>query len=781
MFQLFRYFSVASLFAFVLVTVLLMWLYRQAAIQDLLRIEQGKNIALTRTFANMLWPTFAEFFRNSEMLSDDELRSSAQIKALDATIQAVTQGNDILKVKIYGLDGRTLYSTLSAQIGENQRHNPAWQAAVNGQIGHEFVRHDLFYTIGGSVEDRYVIGSYIPMRRSEDAPVEAVFELYGDVTDLMAEIDLLQLRMGGGIVIIVGLLYVVQLAFVRHAEKIIHQQYAERARAERELRRRVELDELILQVSTRLAAPITDDQESNIALALAEIGKANQLHVVMAATFDEADCIDDIFVWSQAPTMGDVADISSELGSLTWLRTRMQEDIFLWDDSTLPPEAVAERRLYIAYKLEAVLFRPLVYGREVLGFLVLSACDGQSLLSPEVKDLTVIVADLIATAIVKQRTERSLAESEKRLRALMHSMKDVVFTIDTAGRYTGFYGRGIEDFGYDETAAIGKRSSDLFEPAIAVLFEQAIEQALRGENIVFEWKLTTIEGFVIHLQTSLSPVWSLTGAVIGAVGVGRDISEIKRLERVKSEFVANVSHELRTPLASILGYSELLLHKRPGPLTEVQKEFIHTILESSKRLKLLVDDLLDISRIDVGNFRMRMDDVNLDEIIRNGLELIKPVAAKASVAIVALLPARLPLIEADGERISQVIDNLLSNAVKFSNAGGRVYVEASDEDAGVNISVRDEGIGIPEEEIPFLFSRFYRATNADQNSRSGTGLGLYISKAIIDAHGGRIAVESRRGHGTAFRVWLPKQQVSPLDISPDQLVTEIVDRYFTTP
>jgi two-component system phosphate regulon sensor histidine kinase PhoR len=289
------------------------------------------------------------------------------------------------------------------------------------------------------------------------------------------------------------------------------------------------------------------------------------------------------------------------------------------------------------------------------------------------------------------------------------------------------------------------------------------------------------DGHTIHLQTSLSPVWSLAGAVTGAVGVGRDISEIKQLERVKSEFVANVSHELRTPLASILGYSELLLRERPGPLTEVQHEFVQTISESSKRLKLLVDDLLDVSRIDVGNFRMRMDDISLNEIIQRGLEIIKPIAAEHKVEIEANLPSRLPVIEADGERISQVFDNLLSNAVKFSNASGKVHVAVSVDDMEVSVSVRDEGIGIPSEDIPFLFSRFYRATNADPSNRSGTGLGLYICKAIIDGHGGRIAVESCSGCGATFRFWLPKNQASPLDASPDQLVTEIVDRYFTTP
>jgi len=776
MFRLFRFFSIASFVILLLGGIALSALYRQTAIRDLMRVEQDKNVALTRTFANMIWPDFADFFQISGTLTTDELRASPEIAELHAALQAGMQGNSVVKVKIYGLDGNTLYSSQPSQIGEDQRTNEGWRLAAGGEIVNELTHRDEFNSFDGIIEDRDVLASYVPIRRSNDAPVEAVFELYSDVTDLVQELNAVQLRVVGGVILVLGFLYAILLFVARYAERVVRQQYTERARAEQALRRRVDLDDVIIRISTLFVTAEPAEFDRSIESALAAVGEAMGLNHALAATIDDRATAAVVAVWPSPAAMHAAA--SEDV--LPWLVAQLQarDGILVRDIAALPVEARGLKELCRRRQIGSALIRPLEYRHTIIGFVLFGADTDAVLAGDEMKGIATIVADLIATAIVKQRADTTLAANEGRLRTLVQSMNDIIFTVDLAGRVTGFYGRQLEEYSVLTAATDLRYATNIFDEATAELYDAAIEQVMQGENAVFDWVLTAPDGRQSHLQTSLSPVYDDSGAIAGAVGVGRDISELKRLERVKSEFIASVSHELRTPLSSILGYTEILLRGRPGPLTPVQQEFLQTILDGSRRLKLLVDDLLDVSRIEVGKFRMNFDDIDLEEVIRRAEETIRPIAAKAEVAIALDVPAFLPLIEGDEDRIGQVLDNLLSNAVKFSHAGGRVRVAVEEELAALSVTVTDDGIGIPEDDIPYLFSRFYRASNAEPNRRSGTGLGLYITKAIVEGHGGHIRAESTSGVGTTIHFWLPKLQVSPLDTNPEVLVKEIADRYF---
>ncbi len=242
----------------------------------------------------------------------------------------------------------------------------------------------------------------------------------------------------------------------------------------------------------------------------------------------------------------------------------------------------------------------------------------------------------------------------------------------------------------------------------------------------------------------------------------RDITERKRaeeklheLDRMKSEFIANISHELRTPLHSIRGFTKLMLGgKVPDP--ETQKEFLSTIDKQSERLGKLIDSLLDMSRLESGRFRIQKQRLPIKDIIHETVGSFYTLVSEKGTVINEDIPATLPEIEADGERVRQVMVNLLSNAIKFSNDGGSVTVKGNVNDSELLVQVTDRGIGIPKEAMPHLFERFYRAQ--DSMARGGAGLGLYISKQIIEAHGGRIWAESKVGEGSTFSFTLPLNQ-----------------------
>jgi signal transduction histidine kinase len=226
-------------------------------------------------------------------------------------------------------------------------------------------------------------------------------------------------------------------------------------------------------------------------------------------------------------------------------------------------------------------------------------------------------------------------------------------------------------------------------------------------------------------------------------------------ERMKSEFISNVSHELRTPLHLIRGFTKLMLEgKVPDP--ETQKEFLGIVDEQSQRLSTQIASLLDKSRLESGRFTIQKQRLLIRDIIHQAVESFYSLASAKGIVISEDIPATLPEIEADRERLEQVMANLLDNAIKFSNGGRSVMVKGEVKDGELLVQVTDQGIGIPKEAMPHLFERFYRAE--DSMARGGAGLGLHISKQIIEAHGGRIWVESKVGKGTTVSFTLPLNQ-----------------------
>jgi signal transduction histidine kinase len=231
---------------------------------------------------------------------------------------------------------------------------------------------------------------------------------------------------------------------------------------------------------------------------------------------------------------------------------------------------------------------------------------------------------------------------------------------------------------------------------------------------------------------------------------------LKELDQLKSDFVAKVSHELRTPLTAIKGAVDLILREVAGPLTDKQFHYLNRVRSNTQHLAGLINDLLDLSKIESGKTEIKASRVALDGLVHEVLESLRPVAAEKVIALEATFGESSILVSADRSKINQILTNLIGNAIKFTPSSGRITVSASGTGKeGVQVSVSDTGPGIPPREKEKIFDKFYQIAEEGGTKPKGTGLGLPICKALVELHGGRIWVESEDGHGSTFSFTLP--------------------------
>jgi signal transduction histidine kinase len=227
-------------------------------------------------------------------------------------------------------------------------------------------------------------------------------------------------------------------------------------------------------------------------------------------------------------------------------------------------------------------------------------------------------------------------------------------------------------------------------------------------------------------------------------------------DRVKSEFLANMSHELRTPLNAVIGFSELLTDQKPGPLNSQQQDFLNEILMSGRHLLSLINDILDLTRITAGKIDLQPRALSVSAAVRESCSTIKPIASEKNILVKVKTDSKNDIVNLDELRLKQVLYNLLSNAVKFTPQNGKIRVAASvDDQKRIRIRVKDTGIGINEQDLPRLFGVFQQGDSGFAKRQQGSGLGLALTKKIVELQNGAITVESEPGKGSTFTVVLP--------------------------
>ncbi len=350
------------------------------------------------------------------------------------------------------------------------------------------------------------------------------------------------------------------------------------------------------------------------------------------------------------------------------------------------------------------------------------------------------IADFAAIALENARLFATVEAERSRLGAILEHAAEAILVTDMDNRLWLWNKSAAENFGIAPNAQGQPLEACLQNAQVRGLFAQGDKP-----NGILRAEVELENGRVFNAQLS-------SIGHVGRLVVMQDISHLKELDRLKSEFVSTLSHDLRTPLTTIQGYIELL--GRVGPLTEIQKDFIGKALHSLNHITALISDLLDIGRIEAG-YDLEMQPIRINETIQQAIEAHAVQIAQAELNIYTLIADKPLWVMGNPRRLYQVVENLISNAIKYNKAGGFIKISAQSDDEHLIISIEDNGIGIPLAEQPKIFERFYRVQSQETGGVGGTGLGLAIVKSIIEKHNGRVWVRSYPGKGSTFSFVLP--------------------------
>ncbi|HYF79173.1 MAG TPA: response regulator [Symbiobacteriaceae bacterium] len=404
-----------------------------------------------------------------------------------------------------------------------------------------------------------------------------------------------------------------------------------------------------------------------------------------------------------------------------------------------------------------------------------------------------IIRDITKRKLMETQLRLNLAEIETaqeqavatvgRLQAILESVGEAIIMVDVRGVCVVANHKIGGVLGIPAEQLAGRTVHDL---------RAAAHRAFRTEGAL-AWQSGPMGGPPVEIGTTImetrethprvfhefsAPVQDDYGAVIGRIYVYRDVTKETEVDRMKTDFIATVSHELRTPMTSIKGSLGLVLGGVTGPLPEDVTELLSIAMNNTDRLVRLINDILDVSRIEAGKMEIRRQPLSMADVIQRAVREMQGYADQRSITMTSVVPDDLPRVLGDADRLQQVLVNLLSNAIKFSDVGSVVTLTAGHEPGGVWVRVEDNGPGIDESQHEAIFEKFHRVDNASSRRTGGSGLGLAICKAIVEEHGGQIWVESEPGRGSAFTFSL-KAEPTPaefaLPIAPAGKTVLVVD------
>jgi two-component system phosphate regulon sensor histidine kinase PhoR len=364
-----------------------------------------------------------------------------------------------------------------------------------------------------------------------------------------------------------------------------------------------------------------------------------------------------------------------------------------------------------------------------------------------------------ALALEKASLYQTTLEDKNKIETIINSLTDGLMVLDQEGRLvlanpfiTRFMDLKNED--YD------RRLADIFETSsykielMDITLEEALEGVLSsGQSLKNEMVIDTEPPIIF--QVFWEPLADVEGKTAGAVILLHDITDFVELDRMKSDFISIVSHELKTPLTSIKGFVRLIAAERVGPVTEKQRHYLDVVQKQTESLTVLINDLLDLSRIEAGIIEVGHEPLILTEVIGGVVQQLDNLAQEKGITLRVEVAGDLPLISGDNARLGQVFINLIHNAIKFTPQGGDIRVKAVSMGEHCLVKISDTGIGISAQDLPRIFDKFYQVDSSSTRRQSGTGLGLSISKQLVTAHGGEMWVNSIKGKGTTFSLTIP--------------------------
>ncbi len=438
-------------------------------------------------------------------------------------------------------------------------------------------------------------------------------------------------------------------------------------------------------------------------------------------------------------------------GIAGWVADRGQA-LLLADGASLNPQI---REAMTRGEITSALCVPLLVKDKVVGVLNLSKLgEGPAFTQGDLEFVSILGGEA-AIAIENARLYREAIDEKRKTETILEGTFDGLVVIDNDMRITSFNPGAEAITGHTASQVLGKHLAEVFGPQVwgdDSLLQEAVSTGERvaPQEVVISGKLGSRDALL-----GITPLYDSEDKVFGHLLSFADITHLKEVDRLKSNIVANVSHELRAPLASIKAYTELLLDELEDDDRDVRQRFLRVIDQETDRLTELIGGLLDLARLEAGQFVIKKEPLQVDEIVADVFDLFDIQARNSKISLHADIQPDLPPIMADRELVNVLIKNLVGNAIKFSKEGGRVDVVARQEGDDLAISVIDRGLGIPADELPHIFEKFYRVWSTTESGIKGVGLGLVLAKEAAEAHGGQIEVESELDVGSRFMVTLP--------------------------
>lgn len=360
----------------------------------------------------------------------------------------------------------------------------------------------------------------------------------------------------------------------------------------------------------------------------------------------------------------------------------------------------------------------------------------------------------------REKSLRDIATEKSKIKTIINCMGDGVLVCDRDGCIVLSNPAASRMLKIPEATLLG---NFLSQCNLHSDLAKTIQESLTTKDVSYtsvSQELSIGESGETFLRAHTAPVKNDLGETMGSVTVLQDISHLKELDKMKSEFIAMVTHELRAPIAAVEQQLTVILNRMAGEVTEKQEQMLRRAKERTKGLLDLIRDLLDLSKIEAGKMVQYKEPLNLREVIQRVVDLMKAASENKKIDLQFSPPPHVPLIHADRNSMEGIFTNLISNAIKYTPEGGKVWIDLGEEGGFVKASVSDTGIGIKKEDLSRIFDKFYRVKSSETRQIVGTGLGLSIVKSIVDAHLGSISVESEEGGGTTFTILLPKESNS---------------------
>ena len=405
---------------------------------------------------------------------------------------------------------------------------------------------------------------------------------------------------------------------------------------------------------------------------------------------------------------------------------------------------------------------PLVMAGQPVGLLIVFR-DYVGATTPNDMQILKSFADQAAIAVHNAQLYEGVSRERQRLDAFVRHSADGVMILDAVRSITMFNPALERMTGWEAADTVGRPESEVIvwsavEPhnlqeAMISGWPKVPEEDSKADTLYVDGDIMRLDGMTQSIAITYVPLFSSDGRLMNIIANVRDITNFRRAQEMQNVFISGISHELKTPVALIKGYAGTLRREDATWDPQVIRDSLEVIEDEADRLNALIENLLAASKLQVERMRLDLSDVRLDDLAARVVERFRTQTSLHE--FVLDFPADFPVIQGDEQRLRRVLDNLLSNAVKYSPDGGKIEVGGQSDSNTVTVYVRDEGVGISTSEQEHIFDRFYRVDGALSRKTQGTGLGLYLSKAIVDAHNGTIGVESRPGEGSTFFFTLP--------------------------